>query len=93
MIAKNHGGSGVEPRNIVTITDGTNHPGMTKYENIITRRVKKGDTILLEVKAVYDGDNLTPNKITMYAIDQKGNVVVDAEIKNGLRQKTSCCHG
>ena len=26
-------------------------------------------------------------KITMYAIDQKGNVVVDAEIKNGLRQK------
>ena len=66
---------------------------MTKYENIITRRVKKGDTILLEVKAVYDGDNLTPNKITMYAIDQKGNVVVDAEITNGLRQKTSCCHG
>ena len=93
LIAKNHGGSGVDPRNIVTITDGTNHPGMTKYENIITRRVKNGDTILLEVKAVYDGDNLTPSKITMYAIDQKGNVVVDAEIKNGLRQKTSCCHG
>ena len=23
----------------------------------------------------------TPSKITMYAIDQKGNVVVDAEIK------------
>ena len=57
---------------------------MTKYENIITRCVKNGDTILLEVKAVYDGDNLTPSKITMYAIDQKGNVVVDAEIKNGI---------
>ena len=41
LIANNHGGSGTEPRNIVTITDGTNHPGMTKWENKITKHVKE----------------------------------------------------
>ena len=91
LIAKNHGGSGTDPRNIVTITDGTNHPGMTKHENAITRHVKKGNTVLVEVIPHYEGTNKVPGKISIFAIDQKGNVIADAVVDNGLRKNTACC--
>ncbi|SEM11023.1 RHS repeat-associated core domain-containing protein [Aquimarina amphilecti] len=93
LISNNHGGSGSHPGNIVTITDGTNHSklGMTKVENKITKLAKNGDTILVEVTPNYTGDNPVPNSISMYAIDQNGDVVADTTIPNGLRQNTSCC--
>ncbi|MFK7101517.1 DNA/RNA non-specific endonuclease [Flavobacterium oreochromis] len=91
LISNNHGGSGTDKRNLVTITDGTNHPGMTKYENKITKHVKAGNTVLVEVKPVYNGDELIPHKITIFGIDQNGKVIVDGEVTNGLRQKTVCC--
>ena len=55
LIANNHGGSGTDPKNLVTITDGTNHPGMTKFENKITNHVKAGNTVLIEVRPVIVG--------------------------------------
>jgi len=91
LIANNHGGSGTDSRNIVTITDGTNHPGMTKVENKVTRHVKAGNTVLIEVKPNYTGNNLVPDSVSMYAIDQNGNVIADTTIENGLRQNTACC--
>ncbi|RLJ32221.1 RHS repeat-associated protein [Chryseobacterium sp. 7] len=93
LIANNHGGSGTDPKNLVTITDGTNHPGMTKYENIITNHVNAdpNNKVLVEVTPIYNGDELIPEKIKMFAIDQDGNVIVDQEINNGLRQNTKCC--
>ncbi|QYS90054.1 RHS repeat domain-containing protein [Flavobacterium davisii] len=91
LISNNHGGSGTDKRNLVTITDGTNHPGMTKYENKITKHVKAGNTVLVEVKPLYNGDELIPHKITIFGIDQNGKVIVDGEVTNGLRQKTVCC--
>jgi RHS repeat-associated protein len=91
IIAKNHGGSGTDVRNLVTLTDGTNHPGMTKYENRITRHVQAGNTVLVEVKPIYNGNELIPAKMSIYAIDQHGKVIVDASVPNGLRQKTQCC--
>lgn len=93
LIANNHGGSGTDPKNLVTITDGTNHPGMTKYENIITNHVNAdpNNKVLVEVTPIYNGDELIPEKIKMFAIDQDGKVIVDQEIDNGLRQNTKCC--
>ena len=91
LIAKHHGGSGNDPRNIVTITDGTNHPGMTKLENKITRHVKNGNTVSIKVTPNYNGNNLIPDSITIKAIDQNNKIIVDDTVVNGLRQKTSCC--
>ncbi len=92
LIAKNHGGSGTDRRNLVTIKDGTNHPGMTKYENRITKHVKKGNTVTVTVKPHYRGTNKLPYKLTMHAVDQKGKVIVDTEVKNNIRQKhPGCC--
>jgi RHS repeat-associated protein len=92
LIAKNHGGSGSDKRNIVTITDGTNHPGMTHYENKITKHAKKGNTVTVRVTPHYNGDDLIPHKVTIHAVDQTGKVIVDnKDIPNGLRQNTKCC--
>jgi RHS repeat-associated protein len=91
LVSNNHGGSGTDPRNIVTITDGTNHPGMTRHENAITNHAKKGNTVLVEVKAHYNGDELIPSHISIYAIDQNGKVIADASVPNGQRQRTKCC--
>ncbi len=64
---------------------------MSKIENEITRCVKAGDTVLVEVVPNYKGNDLIPESISIYAIDQKGNVIVDERVQNGLRQKTKCC--
>lgn len=90
LIANNHGGSGSAPRNIVTITDGTNHPGMSRLENRVTRHVRAGNTVLIEVRPNYTRNNLVPDSVSMYAIDQNGTVIVDDTVQNGLRQNTSC---
>ncbi|MDO6819040.1 DNA/RNA non-specific endonuclease [Zobellia sp. 1_MG-2023] len=92
LIARNHGGSGTDPRNIVTITDGTNHPGMTRFENSVTRHVRSGNTVLIEVTPNYSGNNPIPDSINMYAIDQNGNVIADTTVQNGLRKNTACCN-
>lgn len=85
------GGSGSDRRNLVTLTDGSNHPGMSKLEGVVRRHVKKGNTVLMEVIANYHGDELVPRSVTMYAIDASGKVLVDATVTNGLRQVTQCC--
>ena len=91
LIANNHGGSGKDARNLVTITDGTNHPGMTRHENKVTRHVNAGNTVLIEVKPNYIGNNPIPDSISMYAIDQDARVVVDTTVQNGRRKNTKCC--
>lgn len=61
---------------------------MTKYESKVTRHVNGGNTVLIEVKPNYNGKNLVPDSISMYAIDQNGKVIVDTIVQNGRRQKT-----
>jgi len=86
------GGSGSDSRNLVTLSDGANHPGMSKMEGIVRRHVKNGGgTVLMEVIPNYVGSELVPRSVTMYAIDSAGNVLVDSTISNGLRQATQCC--
>lgn len=85
------GGSGSDPRNLVTLTDGSNHPGMSSLEGRVRRHVRNGNTVLYEVRVPYDGDNMVPESVSIYAIDQNGNVIVDDTVPNGLRQNTACC--
>ncbi|HST62996.1 MAG TPA: RHS repeat-associated core domain-containing protein, partial [Longimicrobium sp.] len=91
LIADTFGGSGSDPRNLVALTDGANHPGMSKLEGQIRRHVAAGNTVDMIVAASYQGSTLTPHSISMYAVDQNGRVVVDANVLNGLRQRVRCC--
>jgi RHS repeat-associated protein len=92
LLADTLGGSGSDARNLVTLTDGSNHPGMSSVEGGIRRHIQQNptSTVLLEVKPHYNGNDLTPERVSMYAIDQNGNVLADRSIANGLRQNTSC---
>ena len=65
---------------------------MTKFESKIRNHANAGNTVLVEVRPIYNGDNLVPDKIAIFAIDQIMNVIVDTEIDNGLRQNTICCN-
>ncbi|MGI4887026.1 MAG: RHS repeat-associated core domain-containing protein [Janthinobacterium lividum] len=92
LLADTLGGSGSDARNLVTLTDGANHPGMSSVEGQMRRyiRANPNSTVLLEVKPHYVGNSLVPDRVTMYALDHNGNVLVDRTISNGLRQNTVC---
>ena len=90
LLAKNHGGSGSDKRNVVTLTDGTNHPGMTRHERTITNSANKGNTVFVIILTLYESDNLIPSKIKMLAWDNKNGVIVNDEVENGLSQNTKC---
>ena len=92
LLADTLGGSGSDARNLVTLTDGANHPGMSSVEGQMRRylRANPNSSVILEVKPHYIGNSLVPDRVTMYALDHNGNVLVDRTITNGLRQNTVC---
>lgn len=92
LLADTLGGSGSDARNLVTLTDGANHPGMSTSEGQIRRYLRNNPTssVTLEVTPHYTGNNLVPDRVSMYALDHNGNVLVDRSVTNGLRQNTSC---
>ena len=75
----------------MTLTDGTNHPSMSKLEGIVRRHVEKGNAVLMEVIPNYHGGSLVPHSITMFAFDARGNILVNQTVTDGLRQITQCC--
>jgi RHS repeat-associated protein len=91
IMADTLGGSGSDRRNLITLTDGSNHPGMSTLEGKIRRHVAAGNTVLYEARVRYDGNSLIPSSVHMYAIDQHGKVIVDDVVHNGRRQNTGCC--
>ena len=93
LIANNHGGSGKDKRNLVTITDGTNHPGMRRVEDAITAHVRAGNTVDVIVKPIYKGNNLIPESVHIFAMDQNHNIIANHNIPNGAFQhhKSGCC--
>jgi len=56
MIGNNLGGSGQTLENLVTLTEGTNHPFMYEYEESVRKYVGShmGSSFVYEVQAVYD---------------------------------------
>jgi RHS repeat-associated protein len=94
LIADTLGGSGSDPRNLVTLTDGTNHPGMSVLEGRIRRHLRDTPNarVLLEVTPHYaDATALVPSHMRMTAIGTNGELLFDSVIPNGLRQRWSCC--
>ncbi|MDF2383831.1 DNA/RNA non-specific endonuclease [Nostoc ellipsosporum NOK] len=91
LIAANHGGIGSDKRNIVPLTSGANHPGMRAHEDAITAHVNNGNTVLVEVKPVYEPGKIDPVGVRMYAIDQNMKVIVDDYVPNGRFQRHRAC--
>ncbi len=92
LIAANHGGSGSDQRNLVTLTSGSNHPGMRRVEDSITAHVRTtGQPVLVEVTPHYSGNNPLPDSVHMYALDHHGNVIADAVVHNGQYQNHTAC--
>ncbi len=92
LIANSLGGSGSDPKNIVALTDGSNHPGMSRLESKIRNHVKNNPNkdVLMEVRVNYHKDKKTPKSIHIYAIDEDGKVIVDDTVENGKLQKHKC---
>jgi RHS repeat-associated protein len=92
LVADTLGGSGSDPRNIVALTDGSNHPGMSTVEGTVRRQIEQhGGPVHYEVEVHYRDNHRTPSSVHIRATDKHGNVIVDERIANGRRQKTSCC--
>jgi RHS repeat-associated protein len=92
LIPNRLGGDGNDPRNLVTVTGGSNHPGMANVEARIAAHVEAGNYVEMKVTPIYEGDNLVPSKIRIQATDlATGQVVADEEIQNGLHKNYRGC--
>ncbi|MEZ4330070.1 MAG: DNA/RNA non-specific endonuclease [Polyangiales bacterium] len=89
------GGSGDEPRNLITMTSGSNHPHMYVPEAAVADHVRAGNFANVEVTVHYHGDSPLDYFIRYRATDlatlATGNSIVDAIIPNGLTKNHACC--
>jgi hypothetical protein len=62
LIGNKLGGSGTDARNLVTLTEGTNHPVMYEFEALVYQTVTKhaGINFVYEVTAQYDPSRYLP---------------------------------
>ena len=68
LLGKQLGGSGDDPRNLVTLTHrGCNTPYMRDFENAVREAVEGGQQVDYRVTPIYDGDNPVPVGVTMEA--------------------------
>lgn len=69
LIGRQLGGSGDDPRNLVTLYQNpVNTPYMTKYENMVRNALDEGDIIRYRVIPIYEGDNLMCSQVKMEAM-------------------------
>jgi hypothetical protein len=68
LLGRQLGGSGTEPRNLVTIEQRpANTPVMSTYEGRVRAAVESGQTVQYASTPVYDGTNPVPPAITLEA--------------------------
>jgi RHS repeat-associated protein len=92
VVADTLGGSGSDPRNLVTLTDGSNHPGMSSVEGRVRRHIQQnGGPVSYEVRVNYRDNHQRPSSVHIRAVDKHGNVIADERIANGRRQRSGCC--
>jgi RHS repeat-associated protein len=92
IVADTLGGSGDDARNIVALTDGANHPGMSTVEGQVRRFIQQnGGPVEYTVDVNYQDNHKTPSSVRIRAVDKDGNVIADEKIVNGKRQNTACC--
>lgn len=66
LIGRQLGGSGEDPKNLVTLYQNpVNTPFMTKYENMVRKAADNGETIRYRVIPVYEGDIGMPIAVKM----------------------------
>ena len=72
LLAKQLGGSGRDPRNLVTLfQNGPNSPEMRNYETSVRRAVESGEIVFYKVTPIYNSNNLIPTGITIEATSTK----------------------
>ncbi|MCF0115618.1 MAG: DNA/RNA non-specific endonuclease, partial [Erysipelotrichaceae bacterium] len=68
LLGNQLGGTGKDPRNLVTIYQNpVNHPVMSGIESKVRKAVEAGQTIRYSVTPVYNGMELIPRGITIHA--------------------------
>ena len=66
LIGKQLGGSGEDPKNLVTLYQNpVNTPFMTKYENMVRKAADEGETIRYRVTPLYEDDIGMPRAVHM----------------------------
>jgi hypothetical protein len=73
LIARSLGGSGRDPRNLVTLFNrGANSPVMRDFEAQVANAVRAGQTVRYEVVPIYRGAELMPRAVTLRAAGSGG---------------------
>ncbi|WP_165950563.1 DNA/RNA non-specific endonuclease [Actinomadura sp. GC306] len=73
LIGAQLGGSGSDPRNLITIYQRMNNSSMKKYENIVRRAVEdEGQQVYYEVRPVYSSHAGRPSAVHMLARGNDG---------------------
>lgn len=73
LVARNHGGTGKDMRNIATITQNmTNSSHMQRFDNAVTRRVRAGEVVETSATPFYSGPGKAPSSILMTAHGSRG---------------------
>ena len=68
LLGNQLGGSGSDPRNLVTIYQNpVNHPVMSSIEANVRKAVEGGQIVNYKVTPIYEGNNLIPRGITLQA--------------------------
>lgn len=92
LIARDLGGSGTDPRNLVTITGGSNHPTMFSTEQQVKALVLEGRAVRVRVEPQYAGDDQVPHTIKYEAFDARtGQRLFCNTIVNGYQKKNERC--
>jgi len=73
LLAKQLGGSGSEPHNIVTLFQNpVNTPFMSGYEALVRKAVESGEIVTYSVTPIYSGSELMPIAVTLQATGSGG---------------------
>ncbi|CAN5839326.1 hypothetical protein BH11PSE1_BH11PSE1_19770 [soil metagenome] len=73
LLAKQLGGSGRDPRNLVTLTQApSNSPQMRDLENGVRRRVQAGEVVEYSAMPLYTPGALPPARILLTALGSRG---------------------
>ncbi len=73
LIGKQLGGSGKDPRNLVTLYQNpVNTPVMRDFETSVRKTVESGQTVNYSATPIYQGSNLIPSGVTLKAVGSDG---------------------
>lgn len=92
LIGNQLGGDGNDPRNLVTLTGGTNHPHMEALEARVRAHVEAGNFVEVRITPIYDGNHPVPTAVHYEATDLRtGNRIVDERVENGRHKNYKNC--